>query len=367
MNNRIIISALLVMLLMVGLKAQESDGFKPTINLGGFTHLWAGYGQMNDEDDQYGFMVRYARFKTFGELTPDVNWTVQVGFDKGKASLYDIYMTYEPASFAKIRFGQFGVPGAKSSIFSSPLWSSTKMIINDRPMITQNWASNAGLSGYRSGGAMFFGEVLESKLRYYLMVGMPKSGPDYYFNTSVKNPVAAKDENGLAGFGRFEYKPTKEIELGVNYHFGKGTTDDTVSVKRSSYSAYFLTKQEKLYFMAEYIAGANETSINDIVVDSEDLTYNGYFMDLGYRFAGKYMPALRYSSYTPNDNEVDANGFKNYANITIGFNYYPSKNIALMLNLVKRLEDPGEGVEKIDNDIAYLQLRYIFPTLSSKK
>ncbi len=366
MSKRVIISALMAMVILGGLKAQESDVFKPTFNVSGFTHLWTGYGQY-EEDDQYGFVVRYARLKAFGDLTPNVKWTLQFGFDKGVASLYDIYLTYEPASYAKIRFGQFGVPGAKSSIFTSPLWSSTKMIINDRPMITQNWNSNAGLSGYRSGGAMFFGEILDSKLHYYLMVGMPKSGPNYYFSTSVKNPIATKDENGFAGFGRIEYRPTKEIEFGINYHLGKGTTDDTISVKRSSYSAYFLTKQEKLYVMAEFIAGANETSINDNVITDDDLKYNGYFVDLGYRFAGKYMPAIRYSSYTPNDNEVDGNGFKKYDNITIGFNYYPSDNIALMLNFVKRLEETGEGIEKIDNDIAYLQLRYIFPKLSSKK
>jgi hypothetical protein len=341
---------------------EEPKEFTPTFNWSGFTHIWTGYVQRDTLDGHYGFAVRYLRFKAFGKLTENVKWTAQFAFDKGIPSFLDVHMSYEPKDYLKVRFGQFPVPGAKSGVFSSPIWSTTKMVFNDRTTVTQNWASNAGLKGYRSGGLMFYGSVLDKMISYYVMAAMPHAGPNYYFNPSVKTPVYENDENGTALFSRLEVRPYEKTEVGFNFHTGQGTSFDTIQTNRGSYSFYVLTRQKKFFAMAEYIGGTNEQLIND--VKDSDFSYSGYYVEVAYKFSKKYEPAIRYDSYTPIVDGSDGNGYKKYDNVTIGINYYPTKNIAIMANYVARMEDPEAGVKEIDNNLIYFQLRYKF---ASKK
>lgn len=345
-------------LLQVGAQNEE-EKVTPTFNWKGFTHIWASHVQQDNQDANYGFTIRYLRLKAYGVLTKDIKWTAQFSFDKGNPAILDVHLTYAPESYLKLRVGQFPVPGAKSGVFSSALWSTTKMKFNDRATVTQNWASNAGLSGYRSGGAMVFGDILDKKLHYYVMAAMPVSGSGNYLNASVKNPVYGSIENGLAMYSRIEFNPMKEIETGVNFHVGKGVTDDTNTTKRMSYTLYFLMRKGPISAMVEYIGGKNEYLINDNSIG--DLVYNGYLLELGYKMAEKYEPSIRYDYYKPNDGNADGYGYESYSNLTLGFNYYPMKSIAIMFNYVLRFEKAGSGFEEIDNNMAYLQLRYFFP------
>lgn len=354
---------LAVLLVSTNLSAQEEEkAFAPTLNWSGFTHIWAGHVQSANEHGDYGFSVRYMRFKASGNLMENVKWEAQFAFDKGSPSILDVNLSYEPSDYFKVRFGQFPVPGAKSAVFSSSLWSTSKMFFNDRTAITQNWASNAGLKGYRSGGAMFYGNIIENKLHYYVMAAMPVAGTDNYFNPNVKTPVYENDVNGASLFSRLEVTPAENIELGVNFHTGKGISADTITAERGSYTLYCLMRQAKLFVMTEYIAGKNTTSIND--VKNSEFSYNGYYIEVGYKFLKKYEPAIRFDSYTPDTDNPDKYGITKYNNVTLGFNYHPAKNIVLMTNYVIRMEEPETGFDEIDNNLFYVQLRYKF---ASKK
>lgn len=337
---------------------EEQKEFEPSFYWSGFTHIWAGAVQRDSLDTQYGIAVRYFRFKAFGNLTPKVKWAAQIAFDKGSPSLRDIHISYEPVSFFKIRFGQFPVPGAKSAVFSSPLWSSTKMMFNDRAPIVQEWASHAGLSGYRSAGAMFYGNIIDKKLSYYVMGAIPKAGASNYFNVNVKTPMYNHPESGLAMFSRLEFKPMEKIETGVNFHTGKGTQLDTTITKRLSYSVYVISREGNLFVMAEYIGGKVNTDFNTAA--DKELKYNGYKIELAYNIAKKIEPAIRYDSYLPNDDKADKYGYKRYNNVTLGLNYYAHKKVILMANYVLRMESPVAGAESIDNNLFYIQLRYLF-------
>ncbi len=349
---------LLILIIPGHLNAQDEKDFTPTLKWSGFTHMWVGYVQRDSNDVHYGFIPRYVRLKASGKLRPKVNWAAQVAYDKGTPSLLDIYLSYEPVSYFKIRFGQFPVPGVKSAVHSSPLWSTSKMRLNDRPTITQNWNSNVALSGFRSGGIMFYGSVLESQFQYFVMLSMPHAGPNYYWNPSVKSPIYANDENGLAVFSRFEYSPVKDMEMGISLHTGSGTVGDTIQTDRKSFSLYFLTRLNKLHIMTEYIAGMNEQFIHD--KKDSDFSYSGFYAESTYLITSRLEPALRYDYYIPIKDGFDSSGIKKYANVTIGLNYYAAPNIALMSNYVIRAEDPGAVSSKIHNDLFYVQLRYKF-------
>ncbi len=337
---------------------EEPEVFKPTLKWSGFTHIWTGYVQRDSLDVHYGFSVRYFRWKASGKLTPNVKWVTQIGLDRGNPALLDVFLSYEPVEYLNVRFGQFPVPGAKSGVLSSSIWSTASMVLNDRATITQNWNSNAGLSGFRSGGIMAYGGFLDKKVNYYVMAAMPHAGPAFYWNPSVKSPKYENDENGIALFSRLEVVPINKMEVGVNFHTGQGTSLDSIQINRLSYGFYLLTRQEKLYVMAEYIGGGNEQLIND--VKSSDFNYNGYFIEAAYKVTEQLEPVVRYDSYTPDDENPDANGYNRYNNLTIGVNYYPAKNIAIMFNYVARMEDAAPGFEEIDNALFYFQLRYKF-------
>jgi len=347
---------LLQLVLIIGLTTplaifaqDEEPKFEPTFNWSGFTHMWATYEQKGEADAQYGVNVRYLRFKAFGKLAPKVSYAAQFGLDKGNASLVDVYLKYEPSEYLGIQAGRFGVPGIKSGVMTSSIWSSTKLIFNDRATITQKWhKSNSNMVGYRRQGVMLYGSLMDKFIRYYVM-GATTS--DSYFETSVGSSKSI-DKNGLTMYSRIEVAPVENVELGVNFNTGTATViEDDSELKSMTYSAYALTRQKTYYAFVEYIAGAGET------VDADnEVQYNGLIAEGAYKFGGKYEPAVRFDFYVPNS-DADIQ----YQNLTLGFNYYPSKNIALMANYVVRMED--ETMET-DNDMFYIQLRYKF---ASKK
>nr|WP_321411284.1 porin [uncultured Carboxylicivirga sp.] len=356
MVKTIVISMLACILIVPCNLAQDQKEFTPTLEWSGFTHMWIGYVQRDNLDVHYGFIPRYVRLKASGKLTPDVQFAIQASYDKGTPALLDVFLSYEPLPYFKVRVGQFPVPGIKSAVHSSPLWGTSKMKLNDRPTIAQNWNSNVALSGFRSGGLMFYGGITDDKVQYFAMISMPHAGPNYYWNPSVKSPRYENDENGLALFSRLEFRPAKNVETGFSFHTGSGTVGDTIKTNRNSFSVYFVTQYHKLYFMTEYIAGMNKQFLNEIK-DSE-FNYSGFFAETGYKIAPKLEPTLRYDYYIPIKDAFDAIGYKKYSNITVGLNYYASKNIALMTNYVMRTEDPAEGYSTIHNDLFYVQLRF---------
>ncbi|WP_430815933.1 porin [Carboxylicivirga sp. RSCT41] len=340
------------------LYAQESPvKFSPTLKWTGFTNIWSGYAQRDSLDAYYGLNVRHLRIKASGKLAPQVKYTVQFAFDRGNPALLDVHLSYEHNDFFKVRFGQFGVPGAKTGALSSPMWSTTKMVFNDRSTITQNWMSNTGLKGYRAGGIMIYGQILKRKLHYFFMGAFPNTGPNYYWNSSVKNPSYEDNENRRALFTRLEYRPIDEIEMGISYNIGK-SSGDTTTIDRASYSAHFLLKKEKLRLMAEYIAGENNHYTHNI--RNKNYSYLGYLFELSYHLNSQIEPSIRFDSYQPDTNKTDNFGFNKYDNITLGVNYYPSKNIALMTNYIIRSESNISNDYTLHNNILFVQLRFLF-------
>ncbi len=336
----------------------NTEEFKPTMNISGFTNIWATYASSDMDNEQYGLSVRYFRIKASGNLLENVSWTNQFSFDKGNPTLLDVYVTYNRSKYINVRFGQFPVPGIKSGVLSCNLWSTTKQILNDRSTITQNWGSNSGLSSYRSLGGMFFGSIKESLINYYIMLATSKAGTSNYFNASVKSPGISHGENGLAIFSRLEIKPIKEMATGISFHTGNGNTGDTIDLSRMSYSTYFMMRKSGISTMIEYIAGKNETSINDAV--SSEFSYNGLYVELAYKLQNNIEPVARFDIYSPLDGTADNNGVEKYQNITLGCNYYPSQNLSLMFNYVIRGEETATGFEEISNNLAYCQVRYKF-------
>lgn len=334
---------------VVTIAQEEEPKFEPTFKWSGFTHMWATYAQRDSLDAHYGVNVRYLRFKASGKLTPKVSYGAQFGFDKGAAGLVDLYVKYDVADYFGLQAGRFAVPGIKSGVLTSSIWSSSKLIFNDRATITQQWASsNNGLLGYRRQGVMVYGAVMDKMIRYYVMAATASNS---YFTANVKSSSYDYGLNGMSVHSRLEVVPVENIEVGVNFNTGSAVKTDTIEYTSMSYSAYALARQKTYYAFVEYVSGVGGGEFLNSGLEMADLEYNGFIAEVAYKFAGKYEPAVRYDTYVP-DAEVDVT----FSNLTFGFNFYPSSNIALMANYVMRMEEVGE----FDNDMFYVQLRYKF-------
>jgi len=332
----------------------ESSTFKPTVEFNGFAQLFFSVTQSDLDEDPYGFTLRILRFTPNGQLTEKIKWGFQLGFDKQQFTLFDVFIDFKIDEAFSIKAGQFGAPGARSGAYSDNLFSTTSMNMIERSTITQNWAGNSGLLGYRAFGLQLHGTFAEKKIYYAIMAHNPVATS--IFTPSIKNNTHSHADNGLGITGRLEYSPFEGMAFGgfyatstaKNYNSNTLVFDQT---DRSSYGVHFTYRKDELSMMTEYIAGE---------VNNEK--YNGFYAEATYHFKEKIGPALRYEYYTPNDGKPDDSNLIQTNNITLGLNYFPAKNVKLQANYVLKSEDMETGFNEFENNIFYIHLQYTFNT-----
>ncbi|MCP5105755.1 MAG: hypothetical protein GY950_20370 [bacterium] len=334
----VLVFGFLVMLVMPVQVQSESIKFK------GLVQTWLSYAEEGSgEDSGYGFTLRRIRFKPYGSFSEKIKWTLQVGWDKQSAKLFDAYIDFIFSKGFKLRIGQYTVPGT----ISSSLTSSAKLDFVERAAITQKWGSNNDLSGYRALGIQAFGDVMDGKLYYAVMLSNPRTTA--LFNPSIKSSGYDNDNNGLVFWGRVEAKLVKGLRIGTFYTGGKETDTE---LEKNSYGAHLFYVKNGLNLKAEYIAG--EYGVGDIKTK-----YNGLYALAGYK-TGKWEPILRYDFYTPNDDQSDSAGVKKYNNISLGINYYYTKKVKFQANYLVRTESMVDGFDEIKNNLFYVCFQYTY-------
>lgn len=312
------------------------------IKFKGLAQTWFSYGEEGHGDDSgYGFTLRRVRFKPYGAFSDKIKWTMQFAWDKQSASLADVYIDFIISKAFKIRVGKYTVPGT----ISSSLTSSGKLDFVERAAITQQWASRNSLSGYRTVGIQAYGDLMDGKLYYAVMLSNPKTTS--LFSPSIKSTQYSHENNGIAFWGRVEAFLTKGLRLGAFY---TGVKETDTEVKKSSYGAHLFYVKKGLNFKLEYIAG--ETGVEDM-----ETKYNGMYAVLGYK-TGKVEPIVRYDFFTPKDGAADSAGVEKYNNISLGINYYYTKKVKFQANYVLRNESMAAGFDKIKNNLFYICFQY---------
>lgn len=312
------------------------------IHFKGMVQTWFSVAEQEDGND-YGFTVRRIRFKPYGSFSKNINWLVQVGWDRNSPQLLDAYLEFSVTKAFIIRTGQFTPPGT----VSSTLTSSGKLDLVERAMITQKWSGHNSLSGNRTLGIQVHGSLLAEKLYYALMAANPKAGVD--FTPRLKSPDYTNDNNGSQFWARLEGRPVKGMRIGTFY----GTTKETeTDIQRDTYGAHLFYVTDTLNFKIEYIAGLYG-------VEDGETYYNGMYALLGYKL-NNVEPICRYGCYIPNDSRADEAGVEKYVDITLGINYFYTKNIKLQANYVVRNEQMAAGLPELPNNLFYCCLQYIF-------
>jgi phosphate-selective porin len=114
--------------------------------------------QGTNRDDT--FFLRRARLKFKGHLwTKDLGYTLQIGWDGGSPGLKDAYMEYKWANWARVRLGQFKPPFSMEAQESD---SMTETIERAAIVVILGMGRRTGIK--------FYGDVLDKRLSYGLMV-----------------------------------------------------------------------------------------------------------------------------------------------------------------------------------------------------
>jgi len=330
-------------IVILAILCSHSNPLQAEVKLKGLVQSWVSVAAQEGESNSgYGFTMRRVRLKPYGTLGKNIEWGIQVGWDKQTASLLDAYIDYKFTNSFRVKVGQFAAPGT----VSGALTSSGALDQIERAMVSQNWGGNAGLFGYRGLGIQAHGELLEGKLYYALMLANPKTNS--LFTPSVKSSTYSHDKNGVQAWGRLEVKPLKGLRIGTFYGGGKDD-DDYVT---DSYGAHLFYADSGWNFKLEYIAGKYG-------MQGSEQKYNGLYASLGYRL-NKLEPNCKYDWYTPNDGAADSLGVKRYNNITFGLNYFYSKEVKFQANYVLREETMNAGIEKPANNIFYICFQYSY-------
>jgi hypothetical protein len=333
-----------LLLLYISLIVAVYSTFPDEINFKGFIQTWASYVQFDDtENSGYGFTLKRARLTPYGSFSKKIEWKLQVGWDQLSASLVDAYIDFLLSTGLKIRVGKFPVPGT----ISSTLTPSTQLDLIERSQITLNWGVHNGLSKFGSLGIQFYGNLLENKLFYAVMLANPRASS--LFTPDSKSSAFSMKNWGGSIWTRIEANPLPGLRIGTFY--GKSKEVDT-GMKRLSGGIHIFYLTTGLNLKLEYIAGSyGETPIQN--------KYNGFYTVFGYKL-NKIEPIFRYDYYSPHRGDPDQSGVIKNKNFLLGINYFYNKNIKFQANFVLRKESMAPGIKQLRNNLFYVCLQYMY-------
>lgn len=354
---------LILLALLAFCKPTQAQDDDKKVEFKGYAQMYYSFAQQGEDETTNGFSIRRLRFAPHGKINDKFKWGFQLGFDKANFSLLDVYLRYEMNEMFNIKAGKFATPGSRSGAYADALFSTTKMTCIQRSMVTQYWKVYSSLHGYRNVGIQVDGK-LNGKLYYAIMLS------NYSGNELFTPNVANLNNNGhdmnYAVTGRLEYFISGEFSIGGFFETGLREDENyngsayTINSEKTSFGFHTLYRDENIRFMAEYIKGKNDNKEPIYINGSLDILkinreYDGFFVEGGY-VIGKLMPVARFSYFKLEENLDD-----NFTNITLGVNYYPTKNIKLQANYIHKMEEfEDDNAEEIDNNMFIMCLQYTF-------
>lgn len=346
------IFTLLFLMLTLSTIAQEEEKFKPTMKFKGFTQLF--FSASDYEDSPYGFTIRRLRIVPHGNITKNISYKFQFGYDKYSPSVLDALLNFKIRDEFQVQAGLYPAPGARSGAFGDATWSTTKMNVIQRSMHTQNYNTFMKMKGYRDIGVQVHGHLLDKKLYYATMIANPNASD--IFTPGVKTPAYSHSYNGIKSWTRLEFKPIEG--MGIGGFVGVSSFKDSIDNQAQAYGGHFVYRSDNIRAFAELVAGSNNYD-SDYVGDFD---YMGMFVELGYVINGKFMPVVGFDRFQPNTDGPDGYGVEAYNNLTIGCSIFIDKSVKLMANYILRMEERDETIapDDIDNNLFLISLQYIY-------
>ena len=313
-------------------RAKVWDKLKPAFKLSGY--IQAGYDYLWNEDGTKTstFHLRRARmtmqgdvFK--GEKGAKASYRLQIDFCRTPV-IVDLWAKYQPVNQFGVQVGQFKLPVS----IENTDYNATKLEFVNYAQVVQRLArlgsgDMTGISSTgRDMGVQLFGGFIKkdgfSIINYEVGV----------FNGAGIN---AKDNNKTKDVAaRLTIQPAKKLKIAGYYHWGEAdaTTlatkypaiingwNNTKYVAYSRYGGGVDYNNKFLYARSEYIGGK-----------TGDLTSEGVYAQVGYKFLGKCAVGVRFDYF---DENVNADGCQ--INYSAAISYHPWKYLRLQAEYTRQ-------------------------------
>ena len=266
----------------------------------------SGYLQLGYEwsDDASTFFVKRARVDFQGDISPKIDYRLQLEFASPK--IVDIYLRYKPLEALNVQVGQFKVPFSIENTHYVPLkyeFIEYSMAVCRLMGFTDVCGVNA--TG-RDLGAQLYGGLIDrdgySILNYNVGVFNGEG-----INTKDKN----KSKDVVA---RLTLKPAAGLQLAGSYYWGEYGAD---YLKRVRYGAGACYDRGPVVVRGEYICGT-----------TGDLDSEGWYAVAGWRVTKTLLPAVRYDTFLENS----ARSSSRQTNYTAALTWQPVKYLRCQLN-----------------------------------
>jgi hypothetical protein len=276
-----------------------------------------------------GFDIRRARLAFRGDVTPSLDYCVQVEF-AGNPKILDAFVNWHAMNGFNIKAGEFKIPFSLENPYGA---HALEMV--DNSMVIINLSGYNDVSGISANGRDIGVDVYGkfSPVDDYNVF-------EYSAGLFNGNGINVADNNRSKDFsGIFSIHPLKEVTLSVSHYNGSaGRQGETVQRVRTGGGARF--DNNKFLLRGEYIYGKTGNMESD-----------GYYVIAGYFVHPKVQTLLKYDHFR-RDISVKETQQTNYV---IGVNYFPVKNFHFKLNYSRRTT-----VGSLDSNYLALQFFAVF-------
>lgn len=291
---------------------------------------YSAYDDEAGKDDQ--FSVKRARAKLKGYVASD--WMFEMEYDFAAPKLIVANITFEAHPLANITMGQFKIPYAYAEIISS-----SKIDTIDRATAVGKLASDYDI------GATLSGKVMDGLFQYDLAIingaGMnvadDNDKKDYVARLAAYPFRGSEGKLAMMLAGAYWTGEQPNIVTSTDPVTGEEVQTDLGDQSRDRYIGTVEVKYDKAKVIAEYLHQELEDT---------DKTSDGYYVLATYDISlGKsiFQPVIMYDQYDPN-NDKDDDEIKT---TTLGFNFFPVKNVKLSLNYKSIDETPDKDNNEI--------------------
>lgn len=274
----------------------------------------SGYIQFNYEwkEDASSFRVKRARVEFKGDISPKIDYRLQLEFASPK--IVDAYLRFKPLEALNVQIGQFKVPFTIENTHYAPL----KFEFIEYSLVLSRLMGLDDVSGIKSTGrdacAQLYGDLFRREGFSILS-----------YNIGVFNGegINAKDKNKSKDFvARLMLRPMGSLALAGYYYRGEVGERH---LPRNRYGGGICYDDDRWVARGEYVAGRT-----GIVADGARTTFDseGFYVMAACWATPQWMPALRCESF----DAVSGRKSARQTNYTAGVTYQPWRYLRCQLN-----------------------------------
>ena len=274
----------------------------------------SGYLQLGYEwsDDASTFFVKRARVDFQGDISPKIDYRLQLEFASPK--IVDIYLRYKPLEALNVQVGQFKVPFSIENTHYVPLkyeFIEYSMAVCRLMGFTDVCGVNA--TG-RDLGAQLYGGLIDRD-GYSIL----------NYNVGVFNGegINIKDKNKSKDVvARLMVQPLRALSFAGYYYWGEVGAD---YARRTRYGGGVCYDDGRWIARGEYIAGRTGIVSPDVAAPFDS---RGYYAMAACWVTPKWLPAARFEQF----DEVAGRSAARQTNYTAGVTWQPFKHLRCQLN-----------------------------------